>query len=89
MQSFETLFRRAWERSREFKLSAYILLNWVLLILLAGGVAAAAGCAYFALIERKQAAQSVVEVNPPLRRIFAPKRVVKLNDARLSFGSSS
>ena len=87
MQSFETLFRRAWERSREFKLSAYILLNWVLLILLAGGVAAAAGGAYFALIERKQAAQSVVEVNPALRRIFAPKRIVKLNDARLSFGS--
>lgn len=87
MQSFETLFRRAWERSREFKLSAYILLNWVLLTAFAAGIAAAAGGAYFALIERKQAAQSVVEVNPPLRRIFAPKRVVKLNDARLSFGS--
>ena len=87
MQNFETLFRRAWERSREFKLSVYILLNWFLLILLAAGVAAAAIGAYFVLIERKQAAQSIIEVNPPLRRIFAPKRVLKISDARLSFGS--
>ena len=87
MQSFETLFRRAWERSREFKLSVFILLDWLLLIALAGGIAAAATGAYFVLIERRQAAQSIVEVNPPLRRIFAPKRVLKLGNARLSFGS--
>jgi len=87
MQNFETLFRRAWERSREFKLSVYILLNWFLLTLLAAGVAAAAIVAYFVLIESKQAAQSIIEVNPPLRRIFAPKRVLKISDARLSFGS--
>lgn len=87
MQNFETLFRRAWERGRDFKLSVCILLNWLLLTVLAGVIVAAATGAYFALIERKQAAQSIVEVNPPLCRIFAPKRVLKLSDARLSFGS--
>ena len=87
MQNFETLFRRAWERGREFKLSVYILLNWLLLIALAAGITAAATAAYFVLIERKQAAQSIVEINPSLRRLFAPKRVLKLSDAQLSFGS--
>ena len=42
MQNFETLFRRAWERGREFKLSVYILLNWLLLTALAVGIVAAA-----------------------------------------------
>ena len=39
MQNFETLFRRAWERSREAKLSVYILLNWLILASLAAGIA--------------------------------------------------
>jgi len=87
MQSFEALFRQSWERSRELKLSGCILLNWVLLIVLAAVFAAAAYGAYYVFIEKKQAAQSIVNVNPELRRIFAPKRALMLNDARLTFGT--
>ena len=86
MQDFESLFRRAWERSREFKLRGYILLNWVLLTALAAGVAAAACGAYYLLVEKKRAAQSTIEVNPELRRLFSPKRKLKFMDAELSFG---
>ena len=86
MQDFEALFRRAWERSREPKLRWYILLNWTLLILLAAGFAAAAWGVYFALVEKKRAEQSIVEVNPELRRIFAPKRKLKFKEAEFSFG---
>ena len=85
MQDFEPLFRRAWERGREFKLRGYILLNWVLLILLAAGFAAAAWGAYFLLIEKKRSAQSIVDVNPELRRIFSPKRPLRFKEAELSF----
>ena len=87
MQSFETLFRRAWERGREKRLGVYILLNWVVLLVLAAGFAAAAFGAYYVLIERRQLRHSVVEVNPELRRIFAPKREVRFGDSTLSFGS--
>ena len=87
MQSFETLFRRAWERSREVKLRFYILLNWIILIVFAAAFAAAAFGAYYVLIEKPQARQSVIEVNPELRRIFAPKREVKFKDSSLSFNS--
>jgi len=86
MQNFETLFRRAWERSREVKLSVYILLNWLILASLAAGIAFAGTAAYRSLVEKRRAEQSVVEVNPELRRIFAPKRKLKFKDARLSFG---
>lgn len=86
MQDFESLFRRAWERSREFKLRGYILLNWVLLTALAAGFVFAAWGAYHLLIEKKRAAQSFVEVNPELRRIFSPKRKLKFKEAELSFG---
>ena len=86
MQDFEPLFRRAWERGREFKLRVYILLNWVLLILLAAGVAAAAWGTYYVLIEKKRAAQSIVEVNPELRRIFSPGRKLKIKEAEISCG---
>ncbi|MBP5531644.1 MAG: hypothetical protein J6Y54_06425 [Lentisphaeria bacterium] len=86
MQNFETLFRRAWERSREVKLSVYILLNWLILASLAAGIAFAGTAAYRSLVEKRRAEQSVVEVNPKLRRIFAPKRKLKFKDARLSFG---
>ena len=87
MQSFETLFRRAWERGREKRLGVYILLNWAVLLVLAAGFAAAAFGAYYVLIERRQLRHSVVEVNPELRRIFAPKREVRVGDSTLSFGS--
>ena len=86
MQDFEALFRRAWERSRDPKLRWYILLNWVFLILLAAGFAVAAWSTYFVLVEKKRAEQSIVEVNPELRRIFAPKRKIKFKEAELSFG---
>lgn len=86
MQDFEALFRRAWERSREAKLRWYILLNWVLLVLLAAGFAAAAWGTYFVLVEKKRAEQSIVEVNPELRRIFAPKRKIKFKEAEVTFG---
>jgi len=86
MQNFETLFRRSWERSREFKLSACILLNWGLLFILAGVFAASAFAAYWFLVEKKQAEQSIVNVNPELRRIFAPRQTLMLNDAQLRFG---
>ena len=69
MQNFETLFRRAWERSREAKLSVYILLNWLILAALAAGIAVAGTVAYRSLVERRRAEQSIVEVNPELRRI--------------------
>ena len=87
MQNFETLFRRAWERSREGKLSVYILLNWLILAALAAGIAVAGMGVYRSLVERRRAEQSIVEVNPELRRIFSPKRKIRFKDAQLSFGS--
>ena len=87
MQSFETLFRRAWERSREVKLSLYILLNWILLLAVAAVFAAVAFGAYYVLIEKPLAEQSVIEVNPELRKIFVPKQELKFKDSSLSFNS--
>lgn len=87
MQNFEALFRRAWERSREPKLSWYILLGWLLLCLLLAAGAAAVFGAYHVLLERKFADQSVIDVNPELRQRFVPKRELDLHGAKFSFGS--
>ena len=87
MQSFETLFQRAWERSRERKLGIYIVLVWVLLLILAGALSAATVGTYYVLVEKRQAKQSVVESNPELARIFSPERELRFNDVRLTFAS--